>query len=226
MPRASTGPALCLASPPSTTPAPACKIGWVRVPGGGILEIFSFEPNSREIQLERGPWTAARWFIEYDGLDADEPVLEAGDLGVVAEHPKPALLLHRLQVDALTGDIGRFLVFLVDLHEARRRAFGLGDGLLAVGFRTESKGSIPALLHLVWDGQRWSDPEVIYVPQYEPQVVVITDTIDDPAAADGVVVHDRFCGSMKKRPPTAMSSSGRSLATVATEFSLAPRPTP
>ena len=26
-------------------PAPACKIGWVRVPGGGILEIFSFEPK-------------------------------------------------------------------------------------------------------------------------------------------------------------------------------------
>ena len=26
-------------------PAPACKIGWVRAPGGGILEIFSFEPK-------------------------------------------------------------------------------------------------------------------------------------------------------------------------------------
>ena len=26
-------------------PAPACKIGWVRVPGGGILEIFAFEPK-------------------------------------------------------------------------------------------------------------------------------------------------------------------------------------
>jgi catechol 2,3-dioxygenase-like lactoylglutathione lyase family enzyme len=25
--------------------APSCKIGWVRVPGGGILEIFAFEPQ-------------------------------------------------------------------------------------------------------------------------------------------------------------------------------------
>lgn len=25
--------------------APRCKIGWVRVPGGGILEIFAFEPR-------------------------------------------------------------------------------------------------------------------------------------------------------------------------------------
>jgi catechol 2,3-dioxygenase-like lactoylglutathione lyase family enzyme len=25
--------------------APSCKIGWVRVPGGGILEIFAFEPK-------------------------------------------------------------------------------------------------------------------------------------------------------------------------------------
>jgi catechol 2,3-dioxygenase-like lactoylglutathione lyase family enzyme len=26
-------------------PAPACKIGWVRVPGGAILEIFEFQPQ-------------------------------------------------------------------------------------------------------------------------------------------------------------------------------------
>lgn len=26
-------------------PAPRCTIGWVRVPGGGILEIFAFEPQ-------------------------------------------------------------------------------------------------------------------------------------------------------------------------------------
>jgi len=24
---------------------PACKIGWIRVPGGGVLEIFEFNPN-------------------------------------------------------------------------------------------------------------------------------------------------------------------------------------
>ena len=26
-------------------PAPACKIGWIRVPGGGVLEVFQFTPQ-------------------------------------------------------------------------------------------------------------------------------------------------------------------------------------
>jgi catechol 2,3-dioxygenase-like lactoylglutathione lyase family enzyme len=33
--------------------APSCKIGWVRVPGGGILEIFEFQPQR---PLESMPW--------------------------------------------------------------------------------------------------------------------------------------------------------------------------
>jgi catechol 2,3-dioxygenase-like lactoylglutathione lyase family enzyme len=33
--------------------APRCRIGWVRVPGGGILEIFAFEPS---LPPETGPW--------------------------------------------------------------------------------------------------------------------------------------------------------------------------
>ena len=32
---------------------PKCKIGWVRVPGGGILEIFAFEPAQPHVQV---PW--------------------------------------------------------------------------------------------------------------------------------------------------------------------------
>ncbi len=32
---------------------PACKIGWIRVPGGGVLEIFEFRP---EQPREAGPW--------------------------------------------------------------------------------------------------------------------------------------------------------------------------
>ena len=32
---------------------PRCKIGWVRVPGGGILEIFAFEPKQPHVQV---PW--------------------------------------------------------------------------------------------------------------------------------------------------------------------------
>jgi catechol 2,3-dioxygenase-like lactoylglutathione lyase family enzyme len=34
-------------------PAPSCKIGWVRVPGGGILEIFAFEPK---LPSQSIPW--------------------------------------------------------------------------------------------------------------------------------------------------------------------------
>jgi catechol 2,3-dioxygenase-like lactoylglutathione lyase family enzyme len=32
---------------------PRCKIGWVRVPGGAILEIFEFQP---QLPAERIPW--------------------------------------------------------------------------------------------------------------------------------------------------------------------------
>ena len=33
--------------------APACKIGWIRVPGGGVLEIFEFQPQQPPIPI---PW--------------------------------------------------------------------------------------------------------------------------------------------------------------------------
>lgn len=33
--------------------APSCKIGWIRVPGGGVLEIFEFQPQE--------PHYANRW---------------------------------------------------------------------------------------------------------------------------------------------------------------------
>ena len=32
---------------------PRCRIGWIRVPGGGILEIFEFHPH---LQPVPGPW--------------------------------------------------------------------------------------------------------------------------------------------------------------------------
>ena len=31
--------------------APSCKIGWIRVPGGGVLEIFHFEPKQAAIPV-------------------------------------------------------------------------------------------------------------------------------------------------------------------------------
>lgn len=34
-------------------PLPSCKIGWIRVPGGGILEIFEFQPQLASVAI---PW--------------------------------------------------------------------------------------------------------------------------------------------------------------------------
>ena len=34
-------------------PAPQCKIGWIRVPGGAVLEIFEFQPQQ---PMVHGPW--------------------------------------------------------------------------------------------------------------------------------------------------------------------------
>ena len=33
--------------------APRCKIGWIRVPGGAVLEIFEFEPQQPPVDI---PW--------------------------------------------------------------------------------------------------------------------------------------------------------------------------
>lgn len=37
----------------SARQAPSCKIGWIRVPGGAVLEIFEFQP---QLSSERIPW--------------------------------------------------------------------------------------------------------------------------------------------------------------------------
>jgi glyoxylase I family protein len=34
-------------------PAPSCKIGWIRVPGGAVLEIFEFQP---QLAARAVPW--------------------------------------------------------------------------------------------------------------------------------------------------------------------------
>jgi len=35
-------------------PEPTCRIGWIRVPGGGVLEIFAFEPKLPAVEV---PWS-------------------------------------------------------------------------------------------------------------------------------------------------------------------------
>ena len=36
-------------------PHPTCRIGWIRVPGGGVIEIFEFRPNrpARDVEWSR-----------------------------------------------------------------------------------------------------------------------------------------------------------------------------
>jgi catechol 2,3-dioxygenase-like lactoylglutathione lyase family enzyme len=40
-----TAPAAGLPAPPGAERAPSCRIGWIRVPGGAVLEIFEFQPQ-------------------------------------------------------------------------------------------------------------------------------------------------------------------------------------
>ena len=42
---ADTPPDRVRASSACDAPQPSCKIGWIRVPGGGVLEIFEFQPQ-------------------------------------------------------------------------------------------------------------------------------------------------------------------------------------
>ena len=45
-----------VAADPATGPqpaAPSCKIGWIRAPGGGVLEIFEFQPQQPAVTV---PW--------------------------------------------------------------------------------------------------------------------------------------------------------------------------
>ena len=49
-------------------PQPSCKIGWVRVPGGGVLEIFEFQP-----QLPPAPVTWNRVGLTHISFNVTQP---------------------------------------------------------------------------------------------------------------------------------------------------------
>jgi catechol 2,3-dioxygenase-like lactoylglutathione lyase family enzyme len=40
-------------APSGVEGAPSCKIGWIRVPGGAVLEIFAFDPKQPPVTI---PW--------------------------------------------------------------------------------------------------------------------------------------------------------------------------
>jgi catechol 2,3-dioxygenase-like lactoylglutathione lyase family enzyme len=70
-------------------PAPSCKIGWIRVPGGGVLEIFEFNPHKWHDYLKRKGVTivsepakspnGGQWFFFVK--DCDGNLIELMDLG-------------------------------------------------------------------------------------------------------------------------------------------------
>ena len=91
---------------------PLCCCGWLRSGAAGRRGVSSFKRQ-----------------IRHDALPGRRAAAVIDQLLGAAEHA-----LHRLQIDALPGDVGRLLVFVVDLEEARALALGLGDRLLLVAF--------------------------------------------------------------------------------------------
>ena len=92
--------------------APVCCCGW---PVGGRRRT----PRRQFAQRQ----------IRHDALPGRRTAAVIDQLLGAAEDA-----LHRLQIDALPRDVGRLLVFVVDLEEARALALGLGDRLLLVAF--------------------------------------------------------------------------------------------
>src|SRR6516225_7369791 len=77
-----------------------------------LTRTFARQALQRQIGHDALAWLAA-------GIDD-------GLVGA-AEHP-----LHGFEIDPLPRHVGRLLVLLVDLAEARGLALGLGDGLFAI----------------------------------------------------------------------------------------------
>ena len=54
---------------------PRCKIGWIRVPGGAVIEIFGFMPSQPPVEL---PWN--RVGLPHISLPAISPATAAAEL--------------------------------------------------------------------------------------------------------------------------------------------------
>ena len=69
-------------------PAPRCKIGWIRVPGGGVLEIFAFEPAQPPAAI---PWNRVgltHFSFNVTGLQKWHDRLKAGGVEIVTAPEK------------------------------------------------------------------------------------------------------------------------------------------
>ncbi len=69
-------------------PTPRCKIGWIRVPGGGVLEIFAFEPAQSPAAI---PWNRiglTHFSFNVTGLQAWHDRLKAQGVEIVSTPEK------------------------------------------------------------------------------------------------------------------------------------------
>jgi glyoxylase I family protein len=65
-------------------PQPRCKIGWIRCPGGGVLEIFGFEPTQPAVRI---PWNRiglTHFSFNVRGLDSWHQRLEKMGVEIVS----------------------------------------------------------------------------------------------------------------------------------------------
>src|SRR6516165_10062088 len=72
-------------------------------------------------------WQTGQWQIGYDARARLAAGIDDRLVGAT-EHP-----LHGLEIDPLPRHVGRLLILLIDLAEARGLALGFGDGLFAIG---------------------------------------------------------------------------------------------
>ncbi|HUQ87610.1 MAG TPA: VOC family protein, partial [Vicinamibacterales bacterium] len=65
--------------------APTCKIGWIRVPGGAVLEIFEFQPQQSPVP---GPWNRVgmtHFSLNVSGIHKWHAYLKSKGVTIVSE---------------------------------------------------------------------------------------------------------------------------------------------
>ena len=105
-----------------------CTMKKREVGGRGNSAEYHHDGGRERSQHQLAPSLRLLQLVErQEGHDALPGLAVDDDLVGAAQHA-----LHGLEIHALARHVGRLLVFLVDLEEARRLAGGLGDGLLLV----------------------------------------------------------------------------------------------
>lgn len=121
------------------SPAPSCKIGWIRMPGGSVLEIFEFNPQQ---PIAPGPWNRVgltHFSINVKDVHKWHAYLKSKNVTIVSE---PAQSPNGGQWFFFIRDCDGNLIELMDLGKLYHvlRWFGPLGGFLA------RKGWVPEKL--------------------------------------------------------------------------------